>query len=159
MSLFPSFIQVDPGPLIAQAGNTVTGGNPAYAETDFLGFYPQFTGLVPDPVLTSFIAQASAKVSMNRWHDDWTFGMAELIAHYCVLYLTKAGGANPTAASVVSAAQPKGIQTSKSVGSVSVGYDAITDEFKGWGDLGLTSYGRSFITLAKPLFRAGIYVQ
>jgi hypothetical protein len=41
---------------------------------------------------------------------------------------------------------------------VSYTYTTVADEFKGWGDLGLTKFGRAYVTLAKPLCKGGIYV-
>jgi hypothetical protein len=162
VSLYPSYYPADDAASrIADASNLHVGGNPAYGPTDFLGFYPMFTALIPDAVLLKFIAQANAKVSMNRWHTDWEAGMQELIAHYCVMYLQKVGPATaPTAASVIAAGNPTGLQSSKSVGSISVSYTytTVADEFKGWGDLGLTKFGRAYVTLAKPLCKGGIYV-
>lgn len=156
MSLYP----IDPNAIVANASNIMTGGNPPYSHDAFLAFYPQFTGLVPLVVIDQFIAGATAKVLQARWHDDWVFGMADLIAHYCTLYLMKVGGGTQTVTSVIANAMPKGLQTSKSVGDVSASYDfgTMSEEFKGWGDLGLTIYGRDFVTKAKTLSKAGMYL-
>lgn len=146
--------------LIAGASNIVTGSNPPYTKDDFLQVYDQFIGLVPDPVLNQFIAMANATVLQARWHDNWAFGMANFIAHFATSYMRTKTGSNPTANQVIAAAQTRGLQTSKSVGDVSVSYDFshIANGISGWAQWKSTEFGFMFLNQARLLGKAGSYV-
>lgn len=156
------FYQYDPCGLIANASNVVTGTNPDYTIDDFLAFFPQFTGLVDNSfVLDQFIAMANTVVLEARWFEQWKFGMALFIAHWLTLYLQSAnGGPDATAAQVIGAAQVRGLQTSKSVDSLSVSYDVnvLVQGIEGWGMWKSTSYGMQFITIARMLGKGGMYI-
>lgn len=146
----------------SQASNIKSGTNPAYAKDDFLAFYPQFTGLVPDAVLTQFVSMANASVLQIRWHETWEMGMGLYIAHFLTLYLqTMSDGVSSTAAQVIGAAEARGLQTSQSVGDVSVSYDygAMVADINGWADWKQTQFGIQYLRMARLLGKGGIYVQ
>lgn len=151
----------DVNSFIAAAANLSTGDNPPYAKADFLAFYPQFTDKVPDVALDQYILAANACVLESRWHESWPVGMANYIAHFATLYLQMAvGGASSTASQVVSSAQVRGVQSSKSVGDVSVSYDFTytAGNIQGWAGWKQTQYGLQFASMARLLGKAGVYV-
>lgn len=154
------YFPINPVSLIAGAANVKGGDNPSFTLTDFLAFYPQFTGNIDEAILSQFIAMANAVVQECRWHEQWKFGMCLFVAHFATLYLQTLGGGNPTAKQVIGAAQARGLQTSKSVGGVSVSYDfsTIAGDLQGWAMWKSTQYGLQFANMAKLLGKAGMYV-
>lgn len=146
---------------IGAASNILTGTNPAYTRADFLAWYPQFTGNISDAMLDQFIAMADATVQQARWNELWSHGMANYIAHFATLYIEAVGGGDgSTASQVIKSAQAAGLQTSKSVGDVSVSYD-FSNSLKGiesWGQWTTTKFGQQFASMAKILTKAGSYV-
>lgn len=155
------FYNINAQGLIAQASNVVTGTNPTYAKADFLAEYPQFTGLISDPLLTQFIGMANSVVLQARWNEQWTYAMGLFIAHFCVLFMqTAAQGSGSTAGQVLSAARAKGLQTSKGVGDLSVSYDyqVLTAGITGWAMFKSTQFGLQYVTLARMLGKAGMFV-
>jgi hypothetical protein len=151
---------INPSPLIQGASNVKEGENPSFTADDFLAFYRQFEGQLDSFVLDQFVAMAHACVQEARWHESWHLGMCLYIAHFATLFLETMTGNNPSAEEVVSAARVRGLQTSKSVGDVSVSYDFghIQNDLKGWAAWDLTSFGAQFATLARMLGKAGMYV-
>lgn len=146
---------------IASASNVKTTTNPSYTGTMFQDDFPQFTGFLPPSILEQFILMATNSVLEARWHEMWRYGMGLFIAHFATLYLQTLGGSeNPSANQVISAAQAKGLQTSKSVGDVSVSYDfaSIGSDLDGWAAWKLTQFGLQYATLAKLLGMGGMYV-
>lgn len=146
--------------IIGAAANIKTGSNPSYTYADFIAFYPQFTDVIDPVIVEQFISMANVTVLKDRWHESWQFGMALFIAHFSTLYLQAQTGDNPTAAQVVAAAQARGLQTSKSVGDVSVSYDFshIVNDLSGWAYWKSTSYGVQFATMARMFAKAGSYI-
>lgn len=146
--------------LLQIAGNIPQGSNPAYTASDFYTFYPQFNGLIPTAVLNSFIAIANATVAESRWHESWTFGMALYIAHLSTMYLQTSVSGTPTAETVAASGKVQGLESSVSVGEVSVSqdYSTLYGDLKGWGDLKQTAFGQQFIRQARLLGKAGMYV-
>ena len=148
--------------LEADASNIVTGNNPAYTEADFLEIYPQFDSLIPAAVMTQFIGMATATVKQGRWFSYWPMGMANFIAHFATLWLQRrTADVTPTAQQVIGAAESRGLQSSKSVGDVSVGYDfsIMTKGIDGWGNFMATSYGLEYAQQARLLGKGGSYVR
>lgn len=145
--------------IIANASNIPQGTNPAFTEDDFFSFYPQFQSKVDSPILAQFIAMADACVPQDRWKALWNFGMCNFIAHFVTLYLQMATGCS-TAAQVISTAQARGLQTSKSVGDVSVSYDfsQTLGDIEGWATFKQTQYGLQYLSMARLLGKAGVYV-
>jgi hypothetical protein len=144
-------------PAIDEAANVVYGTNPAYASTDFLGMHPKFTTIVPDAVLSAYVALANACLVQARYQDAWTIVMGLFISHFLTLYLQSDGTSSPSAAQAASSGLAKGIAISQSVGDVSVSYQA-TEGLDGWASWTLTSYGQQFATIAKVLGSGSMYI-
>lgn len=146
--------------LIADASNVKSGTNTAYTSSNFLTFYPQFTDLLPTAVLDTFVTMANAAISQERFFEQWQFAMASYIAHYATKYLQATPSGVPTASSTVTAAGVQGLESSKSVGDVSVSYDlkTINDSISNWGDFATTTFGLQYINLARLTGMGGMYV-
>lgn len=152
---------INPAPIISGASNMKGGDNPSFTSDDFLRFYKNFQGLVEADILEQFIAMADAVVKEKRWRAMWMTGMRLFIAHFLVLYLeTQNTDCSAGASQVIGAAKSRGLQTSKSVGDVSVSYDFshINQDLKGWASWGLTQYGQQFVTHARMLGKGGFVV-
>jgi hypothetical protein len=135
--------------LVTAASGILMGDNPVYAKGDFLAFYPQFSGKIPDPVIGAFVALASASLQYARWQESWTFGMALFIAHYCTLYLqSTARTISPTAGQILAAGLAQGVTVAKSVGDVSISKQTLQGQ-ESWGAFNLTAFGVQLIQLAK----------
>lgn len=145
--------------IIANAGNIVTGSNPQYTSTDFLAMYPQFAN-VPNFVTEAWVKMAHASLNINRYHDTWEMAMGLFVAHYLTLYLQTAADPNDSVGKIVNAGLAKGLQTSKSVDGLSVGYnfDTVANDFDGWGTYKNTAFGQQFITIAKIAGMGGMVV-
>ncbi len=153
--------QYTPNQIITGASNVKTGTNPAFTAEDFYNFYPQFSAIIDDSIVTQFIAMAGAVVKEVRWHEQWSFGMCLFVAHFVTLYLQASDvGDYPSAKQVVAAAQARGLQTSKRVGEVSVSYDFshINQDLQGWVSWKSTQYGVQFASIARLLGKAGMGV-
>ncbi len=162
MSYF--YPQINVAALEAEASNVRGGENPPFTKDDFCygdqAFFPHFKGLVEDYMLDQFILMANSVVQEARWHEHWKFGMALYVAHMATLYLeTMTQNPNPSASQVINAAKAKGLQTSKSVGSLSVSYSFEGLNTNGWQDWQTTKFGRQFVQIAKFLAKAGMYVR
>lgn len=147
-------------PLIAQASNIKTEENPVYSKEDFLEFYPQFDGKMPDVVLNSFLELGQACVSKQRYGKMWQHCIGLFIAHMCTLYMQSAADAESPAADVLAAAQAAGVVTSESADGVSYSMDtsALSQDLAGWAAFKLTAFGVQFATLARFAGKGGIYV-
>lgn len=160
--------------IIATASNIRTGGNPKYTTEDFLNMYPQFgvkrevddvdnmliTEIVPAYVLDAWVKIAHASIHKNRYHDLWEMAMGLYIAHFITLYLQTTAHPDMPIKAIVNAGLAKGLQTSKSAGDLSVGYDfgTVAKDFDGWGTYKQTAFGQQFITFAKMVGMGGMVV-
>ena len=145
--------------IVTAASGLIVGTNPAYSVDDFFEFYPQFKGNVPPAVVGVFVALASATLQEARFKEAWTFVMALFVAHYCTLHLQVTSGveneeSTPTGSDVYSAGLARGIQVSKSIGPLSVSYQA-PEGLQDWGAWNLTVYGQQLAQMAK-VFGLGI---
>lgn len=143
---------------IVLAQNLPTGGNPDYSLTDFLADFPQFSNQtaetpeimsnIPETLAQKFIAMASAALAYSRYQDNWSFCMGLYVAHFCSLFLSASSGTTP--AGVASAAAPKSILSSKSVGDVSSSYDtnSVAGDLEKWGSFKSTTYGQQLATFS-----------
>jgi hypothetical protein len=143
---------------IDAAANVVYGTNPAYASTDFLGMYPKFKDLVPDAVLSAYLSLANTCLVQARYQELWTIAMGWFIAHFLTLYLQTDGNATPSAAQAAQQGLAKGIQIAKSVGDLSVSYQAV-EGLDGWAAWTLTQYGLLFASTAKVIGSGSIYIR
>lgn len=114
--------------------------------------FPEFndTARYPDSMITFWSGIATKQVNACVWCDMTSTGIQLYTAHELVLAAQnfKAGAVGGTPGS------SGGIANSKTVGSVTVGYDANTTTEKDAGWWNLTTYGKQFIRLAR-LFGAG----
>lgn len=117
----------------------------AQFRTDF----PEFTDTTayPDSLINFWLALAGKLLNPLRWGDMLTAGQELFIAHNIVLEarakLAADKGGIPGAS--------LGVQSSKSVGPVSVSYDTASALEEGAGHWNLTIYGTRYIRLARML--------
>lgn len=117
----------------------------AVTPTTFRVAFPEFADAVkyPDPQVQFYIDLSGKMMNAGRWGELLDFGAQLFVAHNLALQrariLTANAGGTP--------GQAKGIQTSKSVGSVSVSYDASSVTEEGAGHWNLTIYGQQYYRL------------
>lgn len=153
--------------IIGSASNIKTGTNPPFTLEDFYSVYPQFglntdtnTYNVPQIVAQMYLDLADASIKEVRWHKSWQIAMCNFIAHFLTLYLE--GTTDPTsgAAGVLEAGKAKGLDTSVSVGGVSVStdYSLIANTVNGWAQWQITTYGQQLSSIGKLIGKGGMYV-
>lgn len=114
--------------------------------------FPEFTDAVKYPTsqLTFWSGLAETLLLEDVWGDSWVFAVELYTAHEIVLAaqnsLASSGGGFP--------GQQGGIANTKTVGSVTVGYDSASMSEKDAGWWNLTSYGKQLYRLIK-IFGAG----
>lgn len=120
--------------------------------TDFRAAFPEFSDLsrYPDAQITFWMNFATAMVNPCRWGTQTAMGIYLYTAHEITLaaqsvIAAQNGGAPGSQA---------GIANSKTVGSVTVGYDSTTTAEKNAGWYNLTNYGKQFFRLMR-MFGAG----
>nr|DAY89275.1 MAG TPA: head to tail adaptor [Caudoviricetes sp.] len=153
--------------IIGSASNIKAGTNPPFTIEDFYSVYPQF-GLntetnnynIPQIIIQMYLDLANACVKESRWHNYWKVGMCFFIAHFCTLYLQGVADPNSGAAGVLEAGKAKGLDTSVSVGSVSVStdYSLIANSVNGWASWQITTYGQQLSAIGKLVGKGGMYV-
>lgn len=114
--------------------------------------FPEFVSAVtyPDQMITFWATFAEAQVRQCVWKSQWQVGVQLFVAHEITL-----AAQNAKAATVGgSPGQQGGIANTKTVGSVSVGYDSTSSSEKDAGYWNLTTYGKQFIRFAR-MFGAG----
>lgn len=153
----PTFTQ-----LIGDASGVVTGQNETtYTRATFLEDHPQFSGLITEAMLDQFVGMANASVKEAVWGEAWRPAMGWFIAHFSTLYLqTSKASEYPTAATVIGAAQSRGLVNSKSVGDLSVSYDfaTMTKGIEGWAVWNATTFGQQYATMGRLIGKTGMYV-
>lgn len=145
----------------SSGGNIASGTNDPYTSDNFYATFPHFKGVIDVNIVDMFVPMANAAVNQGKWNSAWSYGMALFIAHFATLYLQTLGdSSSPDANAVIANAQARGLQTSESVGEVSVSQDfsTIANDLKGWAAWNLTSYGQQFATFAKMTGKGGMYV-
>lgn len=148
----------------AAAANIATGvGN--YTTEMFQADFPQFftaegTSLVPEAILTDFIATANAVIAPDKWLDGWRYACGLYVAHNATLYLRTYAASSATPAQAAATGALVGVVSSATLGSDSVSYDtdALTKATEDWGDLNATQYGQILATKARLVGMAGTYV-
>ena len=132
-------------------------------QSDFVAFYPQFTGFTPAVVLAEYIRQANARFSSFA-EEDAEEARRLYTAHRLTMYARNAlpEGTVPTKAQIGAAGQVQQKIASKKVGEVAVTYasgsssssvSANTD----MADLTETSFGMQLLGLIK-LYGRSVYV-
>jgi hypothetical protein len=121
---------------------------------------PTIQYLVDPLIMQMYLDLANVCLQESRWRSYWKIGMGWFIAHFLTLYLQSATNADSPAAQVISAGQARGLQSSKSVGDVSVSYDFSTamNDLDGWAAWKLTIFGQQLATAAKLTGKGGMYV-
>ena len=150
--------------VIASASNIKTGDNPSFTLEDFYIQYKQFGPnsnnefIVPEIVMQMYLDLANASIKESRWHSSWQLAMGWFIAHFLALYVQGMADPNSGAAGVLKAGQARGLNTSKSVGDVSVStdYSIIANGIDGWANWMLTSYGIQLATIGKFMGKGGM---
>ena len=156
---YPNSLVDYPLPLITAASDVVTATNPAFTSENFLEFYPTFANKVPIAVIDAYLAIANATVLQARWHEAWSVGMCNFVAHFLTLYLQSQGGdATNSVNQLLGAGVAEGLLTSKAVGDVSASYDFSGIDFPGWPGWKTTIYGRQFATMARLMAKAPTYI-
>jgi hypothetical protein len=105
---------------------------------------------IPFAIIVAYVFLASACLVQARWLDMWNVAMGLYIAHFLSLYARSDGDPNSTTGQIASQGIATGIQVSKSVGDVSVSYQALQG-LVGWGSWNLTLYGQTLATFAKAI--------
>lgn len=148
------------------ASNLKTGTNPPFTLADFFKLYPQFgpdkdnNYIVPEIITQMYLDLANSCVKESRWHSYWKVGMGFFIAHFCTLYLQGVADPNSGAAAVLDAGKAKGLDTSISIGDVSVStdYSVIASGIEGWAGWKLTTYGQQLATIGRLVGKGGMYI-
>lgn len=113
----------------------------------FRAEFPEFsdTTVYPTEQITFWASIAEKQVRKPVWCDMWETGVKLYVAHE----ITLAAQNQKASQTGGSPGQSGGIANNKTVGSVSVGYDAATTTEKDAGWWNLTNYGKQFIRLAR----------
>jgi uncharacterized protein DUF4054 len=133
------------------SGLLTTGGTGAGLQVSVTQITP-YSGVIPQPVLQTFITLASACLSQPRWLDMWMFGMHLFVAHYCTLYLQSEGNPGTTAGQVAQSGLQTGVTIAKSAGDVSVSKQQIVERhLEQFGSWLLTQYGQQLAQMASSV--------
>lgn len=114
--------------------------------------FPEFADPVayPSGQITFWATLAEQMVRQCIWKDSWVAGVNLYVAHEITLAAQNAKTASVGGVPGTSG----GIANTKTVGSVTVGYDTTSTAEKDAGYWNLTNYGKQFIRLAR-IFGAG----
>lgn len=118
----------------------------------FRAAFPEFadTATYPKEMVKLWSDFAELNVSSCRWKENTVMGVRLLTAHELVL----AGKDLETAAIGGTPGQASGPANSKTVGSVSVGYDSQATSEQKAGYFNLTTYGKQYFRLSR-MYGAG----
>ncbi|NHN33538.1 DUF4054 domain-containing protein [Paenibacillus agricola] len=152
--------------IIGEASNIRVGTNPVFALADFYEQYPQFgpntegAFLVPEVIMQMYLDLADACIKEARWRKYWLVAMGWFVAHFLTLYLQGTADPNSGAGAALAAGQAKGLNTSESVGDVSVSmdYNQIGQDLEGWAAWKLTIYGQQLASIGKLVGKGGMYI-
>jgi hypothetical protein len=125
---------------------------PPFDIAAFRTAFPEFanTELYPTQMIEFWAGLAQLQVSTAIWKLAWTQGVSLYVAHEITL---AAQNQKASAVGGVPGVQG-GIANTKTVGTVTVGYDTTSTAEKDAGYWNLTNYGKQFIRLAR-IFGAG----
>ena len=121
-------------------------------ESEFVAFYPQFTGFTPAVVMTAYIAQANERFSFFS-PEDAEEARRLYTAHRLTLYARVAlpDGVTPSKAAIAAAGQSQQKIASKKVGEVAVTYSSGASSAASvstdLADLSETSFGLQLVSL------------
>lgn len=153
--------------IVAGASNLKHGTNPPFTLEDFYSIYPQFgkddegKQAVPEIMIETYIDMANSCIKESRWHKSWKVGMSLFIAHFCTLYAQSSSDVNAGLSGIIKAGSTKGLDTSVSVGSVSVStdYSITMSNLSGYNGWQLTLYGQQLIQLARLYGKGGMMIR
>lgn len=138
--------------IISNASGLMQGTNPSFSYDDFLNMMPPNAGFdnitnFPQTFVQTFIDMATANLNFNRWQSKWKFAMFNYVAHFLTLF-------NQSTDKAI------GLNTSESVGDVSVGmdYSVVAQGLALSGDWALTVYGTNLATMARTIPKGPMYV-
>ena len=116
--------------------------------------FPEFNDITryPDAQLNFWAGLAVAQVNCVRWGSQTYMGVFLYVAHT----VTLAAGNEKTAFAGGAPGAQSGPANSKTVGSATIAYDTIQTEEKDAGWWNLTSYGKTFIRLARTFGAGGV---
>lgn len=165
--MYNSNSEFDAEQLAINASNIKAGTNPPYAPADFYEVYPQFGKdsadkyIVPLIVVQMYIDLANASIKEARWHSYYVVATGWFVAHFCALYLQGTADPNSGANVVMEAGRTHGLDTSQSVGDVSIStdYSIIANGLEGWASWLLTIYGQQLATIGKLMGKGGFSVR
>ena len=121
-------------------------------ESEFVAFYPQFTGFTPAVVMTAYIAQANERFSSFS-PEDAEEARRLYTAHRLTLYARVAlpDGVTPSKTAIAAAGQSQQKIASKKVGEVVVTYSSGASSAASvstdLADLSETSFGLQLLSL------------
>ena len=144
-----------------QASNlTQPGEQGTYSKEMFLEDFPQFTDLLPEGILTTFLTQVNDSVLPSRWGSMWRYAAGLYLAHFGAMYLKTYAPESSSASQVAAAAQPAGVIKSATMGDTQISYDnsAVTIGTEKWGSWNATQYGQQLAPLARLVGMGGMYV-
>ncbi|QDY23177.1 hypothetical protein CGQ39_19895 (plasmid) [Clostridium botulinum] len=152
--------------ILGGASNIRASTNPKFTLDDFYEIYPQFGKdsegkyVIPKVVTEMYLDMANACIKKSRWHKQWKYGICLFIAHFCTLYLQGAADANGGVTGILDAGKAQGLDTSISVGDVSIGtdYSITTSNIEGWNGWSLSTYGQQLIAIGKLVGKGGMHV-
>ena len=118
--------------------------------SDFLTFYPQFVGFMPQIVMDAYLAQANARFS--DFEEDADEARRLYVAHKLTLYAQTAlpEGQAASMPALVTAGEKQSRIASKKVGEVAVTYAASSSSASSaFADLPETTYGLQLLSLLR----------
>lgn len=113
----------------------------------FRAAFPEFTDttIYTTESINFWAGVAEQQVRQCAWKKLWTQGVMLYVAHEIVIASQSAKAASVGGAP----GQQGGIANTKTVGSMSVGYDSVTSSEKDAGWWNMTNYGKQFIRLSR----------
>jgi hypothetical protein len=144
-----------------------TGDNPPYTLNDFYISYPQFNEdtngnyVAPVEVQEMYLEFANACIKEARWHKSWKLAMGWFMAHFLTLYVQGMADPNSKEAGIINAGKALGLQTSKSVGdlSISIDYNSLASGVNGWATWKSTKYGQQLMQVGRLVGMGMMYVN
>ena len=109
--------------------------------------YPEFSDEVkyPDALITAWGTIATAQVNPRYWRNQTCLGINLYVAHEITLEAQSQAAANVGG----TPGSQSGPVNTKTVGTITVGYDSQQAAEKGAGWWNLTVYGKQFFRLAR----------
>jgi hypothetical protein len=147
------------GTVITALGTgSITVNQPALADGTGVTLQVYENPPVPVAVAQLYINLALASLVQARWEDSWYIAVAWFVAHYLTLYAKSDSVDISSGVGVAAQGLALGIQTSKSVGDVSVGYTVLA-ALEDWAAWNLTLYGQHLSTMARVVGSGPVLIR